>query len=489
MAARGQSIRTVGRMIAYVRSAGAVAAATALAGAIISGPTSGTGGYEHSAGSHPRSAAVTSEAERETTHTLHATVISKRSASVHLVVRAHHGDRVVRTEQRQVRVVAGRARRVQVTVSTVQRAPRLTMRLVPTRPRPGDRFTVTRVRWTHRFPSVEPTPDPTPEPTPIPSRADAGSGAGPVGAATEQRVCLQLARHPRRGAYLGQAYGSNTDPTSLEADLGRRLGLRRTYFRADQVDSAVRIATTDLAAGRLPWVSFKLPHSWSDMTAGAGDAWVKSLSPRFGRLDGPVWLAFHHEPEGDGPIADWRRMQERLAPLVRAEENLAFTVIVTGWNQLYGDPTYSLDAIWPRGVTVMLLGSTCTTSSAWSRTARRTPRAPTCRRPTSPSSRRGRGSTRWPGAGGDRIHRQGLAGRPRLDPAHLPAANRDRRHRVRLLQHDAEQHRAVAPRYRGRSSPGGGVLRSGRRCFPSPECPHDPLGPPPRSAGDWCAVA
>ncbi len=349
MAARGQSTRTVARMIAYVRSAGAVAAATALAGAIVSGPASGTGGSEHSAGSHPRSAAVTAEAERETTHTLHATVTSKRSASVHLVVRAHHGDRVVRTEQRQVRVVAGRATRVRVTVSTVQRAPRLTKRLVPTRSRPGDRFTVTRVRWTHRFPSVEPTPDPTPEPTPDPA-------PDPSAPLLSNGCAYSLRGIPGCGAYLGQAYGSNTDPTSLEADLGGRLGLRRTYFRADQVDSAVRIATTDLAAGRLPWVSFKLPHSWSDMTAGAGDAWVKSLVARFGRLDGPVWLAFHHEPEGDGPIADWRRMQERLAPLVRAEENLAFTVIVTGWNQLYGDPTYSLDAIWPRGVTVDVAG-------------------------------------------------------------------------------------------------------------------------------------
>ena len=212
VAARGQSTRTVGRMIAYVRSAGAVAAATALAGAIVSGPASGTGGSEHSAGSHPRSAAVTAEAERETTHTLHATVTSKRSASVHLVVRAHHGDRVVRTEQRQVRVVAGRATRVQVTVSTVQRAPRLTMRLVPTRPRPGDRFTVTRVRWTHRFPSVEPTPDPTPEPTPDPA-------PDPSAPLLSNGCAYSLRGIPGCGAYLGQAYGSNTDPTSLEADL------------------------------------------------------------------------------------------------------------------------------------------------------------------------------------------------------------------------------------------------------------------------------
>ena len=47
-------------------------------------------------------------------------------------------------------------------------------------------------------------------------------------------------------------------------------------------------------------MSFKLPHSWGEMAAGAGDAWAKNLAARFGRLNGPVWLAFHHEPEGDG---------------------------------------------------------------------------------------------------------------------------------------------------------------------------------------------
>ena len=69
-------------------------------------------------------------------------------------------------------------------------------------------------------------------------------------------------------------------------------------------------------------------------------------------LNGPVWLAFHHEPEGDGAIQDWRRMQEHLTPIVRAHRNLAMTVIVTGWNQFYGESKYRLKNIWPRGVNV-----------------------------------------------------------------------------------------------------------------------------------------
>ncbi len=154
---------------------------------------------------------------------------------------------------------------------------------------------------------------------------------------------------PSCGAYLGSAYGSNTDPVTMENETGRRLGIHRVYYTAAQVSSAVRMATKDVAAGRLPWVSFKLPHSWEDMVAGKGDAWALDLAKQMGALDGPVWLAFHHEPETDGDMQAWRKMQERLAPIVRgAADNIAFTVIMTGWHQFYGDAQYSLAAIWPK---------------------------------------------------------------------------------------------------------------------------------------------
>ena len=162
---------------------------------------------------------------------------------------------------------------------------------------------------------------------------------------------------PSCGAYFGAAHGANTDPAALEDRSGQRLGVRRTYFRADQVAGAVGIARADLAAGRLPWISFKLPYSWEDMAAGRGDTWARDLARRLSRLDGPVWVAFHHEPEGDGNVQAWRRMQEHLAPLVRRiAHNVAYTVIVTGWNQFFGDPAYSLARIWPRGVKIDTIG-------------------------------------------------------------------------------------------------------------------------------------
>lgn len=153
---------------------------------------------------------------------------------------------------------------------------------------------------------------------------------------------------PTCGALLGAAYKSNTDPTRWEAELGRPLGVRRTYWAADQVRAAVTVASDDITAHRIPWISFKVPYRWADMAAGKGDDWVRDLATRLSRLDGPVWLAFHHEPEGDGEIAAWTSMQEHLAPIVRGlAPNVAYTAILTGLHQVSGDPRYRLDSVWP----------------------------------------------------------------------------------------------------------------------------------------------
>jgi hypothetical protein len=150
------------------------------------------------------------------------------------------------------------------------------------------------------------------------------------------------------GPLVGAAFNSNSDPTDWERELGRPLGIRRTYWGARHVTKAVRVAQADLAAHRLPWISFKVPYRWADMAAGKGDAWARDLAVRLSKLDGPVWLAFHHEPEGDGNIEDWKAMQERLAPIVRsAAPNVAYTVILMGWYQVSGDPRYSLEKVWP----------------------------------------------------------------------------------------------------------------------------------------------
>ncbi len=153
---------------------------------------------------------------------------------------------------------------------------------------------------------------------------------------------------PRCGVLLGAAYGSNDDPDHWERSMGQRLGVHRTYFASDEVGEAVQTARLDLQHHRIPWISFKLPLGWAQMAAGDGDEWARSVAQQLAELDGPVWIAFHHEPEGDGNIEDWTAMQERLGPIVRTTApNVAFSVILTGWNQVHGTPQYSLPALWP----------------------------------------------------------------------------------------------------------------------------------------------
>lgn len=161
--------------------------------------------------------------------------------------------------------------------------------------------------------------------------------------------CTRLERGlPSCGVYVGSSYQGNGDPGPLEARTSR-LGVRRTYFRADQLDYAVRVAQTDLAAGRLPWISFKFPLSWEDMAAGRGDQWVRTVATRLAQLDGPVWVAFHHEPEGDGDIHAWTRAQQHVAPIVRElAPNVAYSIVLMGYHQVFGDvQQYGVDKIWP----------------------------------------------------------------------------------------------------------------------------------------------
>jgi hypothetical protein len=153
---------------------------------------------------------------------------------------------------------------------------------------------------------------------------------------------------PGCGVLLGAAYGANASPSLWEDEMGHRLGVHRTYYSADEVTDAVVQADLDLRHQRIPWISFKPPYSWSEMAAGRGDAWAGRVAQRLSKLHGPVWVAFYHEPEGHGDIREWTAMQERLAPIVRsAAPNVAYSVILTGWNQFYGAKQYSLTSLWP----------------------------------------------------------------------------------------------------------------------------------------------
>lgn len=172
---------------------------------------------------------------------------------------------------------------------------------------------------------------------------------------------------PLRGQVLfGAATASpDQDPEGRESTVGGKLGIHRTYWRGDQQAKAVRRAEDDIANGRLPWISFKTPYapgtstpmSWERMVAGEGDDWAMDVAEQLGRLPGPVWVAVHHEPEGDGDEQAWKAMQQRLAPFFRAYPNIAFTVILTGWHQFYTtNASLSMDALYPGSSHVDVVG-------------------------------------------------------------------------------------------------------------------------------------
>ena len=155
---------------------------------------------------------------------------------------------------------------------------------------------------------------------------------------------------PSSGAYFGAAYGSNSPVGTWEQRrLGRRLGVHRTYWGGHGIAAAMRTARADAAANRLPWISFKAPYSWRQMAAGRGDGWARGLARQIRGVRGPVWVAIHHEPENDsGDITLWKKMQQRLAPIMRrTAPNLGYTVILMGYHQFYGATRYRMANIWP----------------------------------------------------------------------------------------------------------------------------------------------
>ena len=190
-----------------------------------------------------------------------------------------------------------------------------------------------------------------------------GGAAAPTATATAsderaqqvltRRAAKRCVRHrmgiPRPGkTYLGAVvWGSSGDVDSRERELGRTIRLHRTYYQATQIEAAARDATADLRAGRLSWMSFKPPLSWEQMARGEGNAWARELATHLGRVNGPVWLAVHHEPENDGDLRQWTRMQRQIARIIHAEtDNVAYSVIYAGWNT-FGGENYTVASKWP----------------------------------------------------------------------------------------------------------------------------------------------
>ncbi len=121
---------------------------------------------------------------------------------------------------------------------------------------------------------------------------------------------------PRGHLYYGGIVPHTTSVGAWEAQLGHRLGSRRTYFQPDNVSGLLRRAAEDLAAGRFPVLSIKPPGTWRSVARGRHDAWLARILDGLGALDAPLCFTVHHEPESDsgraGNRARWHREMTEL---------------------------------------------------------------------------------------------------------------------------------------------------------------------------------
>jgi hypothetical protein len=134
-------------------------------------------------------------------------------------------------------------------------------------------------------------------------------------------------------------YGASTEQSlaDWEDRMGQRLALHRTFFKAKQVGRLVRVARADLAAGRMPHVSIKLPGRWIEVARGRQNPWLRGISDGLARLNRPAFLTFHHEPENDarrkGSPADFVAMQTHIIRLfARRAPKVTIIPILQGWS-------------------------------------------------------------------------------------------------------------------------------------------------------------
>lgn len=107
---------------------------------------------------------------------------------------------------------------------------------------------------------------------------------------------------------------------------------RRIFGDLASPDGALRLAAGEVAAGRMPVLSFKVPgNDWAGAAAGRYDPALRQLTGRLDRLPGRVFVTLHHEPSGDGTPARYAAMQRHVLPLLGAPANVDAGVVVNGF--------------------------------------------------------------------------------------------------------------------------------------------------------------
>ncbi len=136
------------------------------------------------------------------------------------------------------------------------------------------------------------------------------------------------------GASTGVLIGMSTARAEWNQRLAEVGGVdaRRLFDDLASSSSTITLARSELMAGRMPILSFKLPgNDWAGAAAGNYDSQLRALATSLAALPGRVFVTIHHEPMGDGTPAAYAAMQRHVLPILSPPANVEAGVIVNGF--------------------------------------------------------------------------------------------------------------------------------------------------------------
>ena len=148
----------------------------------------------------------------------------------------------------------------------------------------------------------EPDGSPSPSKPSSPGKSPSSNGAFPG--------------DPGDEVYVGISLQIDQPVSERESQIGAKPTISRRFYKDHQTGLMTSMAAQDLQAGVLPFLSMKVPGSWASVASGDRDDWLDDVLKGLAQVDGPVFMAFHHEPENDLTLpghtpGTWKQMQQR----------------------------------------------------------------------------------------------------------------------------------------------------------------------------------
>jgi hypothetical protein len=195
-----------------------------------------------------------------------------------------------------------------------------------------------RLLLTYRRTPVVAAPSPTPT-APTASTAGAAAATSPTSATissptpeTATSAAPTSASVPATSTTV--RIGMSAPAGEWSARLAETGGVdaRRIFGDLASPSGAISTATSEVAAGRMPIVSFKVPNNdWAGVAAGSYDAQLRDVTARLAALPGQVFVTLHHEPSGDGTPAAYAAMLTHALPILGSPANVNAGPIANGF--------------------------------------------------------------------------------------------------------------------------------------------------------------